>query len=34
MTAPWMYYFGRRATLEQKLEGLHRFHDDVLVPLR
>ena len=30
MTAPWMYYFGRRATLEQKLEGLHRFHDDVL----
>jgi probable F420-dependent oxidoreductase len=34
MTAPWMYYFGRRANLQQKLEGLHRFHDDVLVPLR
>ena len=34
MTAPWMYYFGRRATLEQKLEGLERFRDDVLVPLR
>ncbi|KQW47073.1 LLM class F420-dependent oxidoreductase [Nocardioides sp. Root1257] len=33
MTAPWMYYFGRRATLEQKLEGLHRFRDDVLVHL-
>src|SRR6478609_1627477 len=31
MTAPWMYYFGRRATLEQKLEGLERFRDDVLV---
>lgn len=30
MTAPWRYYFGRRATLEQKLEGLHRFRDDVL----
>lgn len=30
MTAPWMYYFGRRANLEQKLEGLHRFRDDVL----
>jgi alkanesulfonate monooxygenase SsuD/methylene tetrahydromethanopterin reductase-like flavin-dependent oxidoreductase (luciferase family) len=30
MTAPWMYYFGRRATLEQKIEGLHRFRDDVL----
>lgn len=30
MTAPWGYYFGRRATLEQKLEGLHRFRDDVL----
>ncbi|WP_345520962.1 TIGR03619 family F420-dependent LLM class oxidoreductase [Nocardioides conyzicola] len=34
MTAPWMYYFGRRATLEQKLEGLQRFHDDVVVHLR
>ncbi|MFC7496761.1 MULTISPECIES: TIGR03619 family F420-dependent LLM class oxidoreductase [unclassified Nocardioides] len=31
MTAPWMYYFGRRAALEQKLEGLQRFRDDVLV---
>lgn len=33
MTAPWMYYFGRRANLEQKLEGMHRFRDDVLVHL-
>lgn len=30
MTVPWRYYFGRSATLEQKLEGLHRFRDDVL----
>lgn len=30
MTAPWMYYFGRRANLEQKLEGMARFRDDVL----
>ena len=30
MTVPWMYYFGRRATLEQKLEGMERFRDDVL----
>ena len=34
MTAPWRYYFGRRANLEQKIEGMHRFHDDVLVHLR
>jgi hypothetical protein len=33
MTAPWRYYFGRRATLEQKLEGLERFRGDVLAPL-
>ncbi|MBZ5740307.1 LLM class flavin-dependent oxidoreductase [Nocardioides mangrovi] len=31
MTAPWRYYFGRRATLDQKLEGMQRFRDDVLV---
>lgn len=30
MTVPWMYYSGRRASLEQKIEGLHRFHDDVM----
>ncbi|MBO9523599.1 MAG: TIGR03619 family F420-dependent LLM class oxidoreductase [Nocardioidaceae bacterium] len=33
MTQPWMYYSGRRATLAQKIEGLARFRDDVLVPL-
>lgn len=30
MTMPWMYYFGFKATLEQKIEGMHRFADDVL----
>ncbi|MGN0065515.1 MAG: TIGR03619 family F420-dependent LLM class oxidoreductase [Nocardioides sp.] len=33
MTAPWMYYSGRHATLEEKLEGMERFRDDVMVPL-
>ncbi len=33
MTQPWMYYHGRRATLEQKIDGLGRFRDDVLAPL-
>jgi len=30
MTMPWLYYSGFKATLEQKIEGLHRFADDVL----
>lgn len=34
MTMPWMYYFGFKATLEQKIEGMARFRDDVLEPLR
>lgn len=33
MTMPWMYYFGAEATLEQKLEGMTRFAEDVIVPL-
>jgi hypothetical protein len=33
MTMPWLYYYGRRATLEQKLEGMERFAKDVLKPL-
>ncbi|MGO4258092.1 TIGR03619 family F420-dependent LLM class oxidoreductase [Marmoricola sp. RAF53] len=33
MTQPWMYYFGRNASLDQKLDGLERFAKDVLVPL-
>jgi len=34
MVMPWVYYHGFDATLEQKLEGLERFHDDVIAPLR
>ena len=30
MTAPWMYYVGRHASLEQKLEGMRRFRGDVM----
>ena len=33
MTMPWLYYYGRKATLEQKLEGMERFAADVLKPL-
>ena len=33
MTQPWMYYHGRRASLEQKIDGLERFAKDVLEPL-
>lgn len=33
MTVPWLYYHGRRATLEQKLESLERFRVDVVDPL-
>jgi probable F420-dependent oxidoreductase len=33
MTMPWMYYFGSDATLEQKLEGMTRFADEVITPL-
>jgi probable F420-dependent oxidoreductase len=32
-TMPWAYYFGTECSLEQKLEGLERFHADVLAPL-
>ncbi|PWN04941.1 LLM class F420-dependent oxidoreductase [Nocardioides silvaticus] len=33
MTMPWLYYFGPGASLEQKLEGIARFREDVMVPL-
>jgi probable F420-dependent oxidoreductase len=33
MTMPWLYYYGRSATLDQKLDGMQRFARDVLVPL-
>jgi len=32
-TMPWAYYHGLDATLEEKLDGIRRFADDVLVPL-
>lgn len=30
MTMPWLYYHGFDATLEQKIDGMHRFAEDVL----
>lgn len=33
MTQPWLYYHGRRTSLDQKIDGLARFADDVLKPL-
>ena len=33
MTQPWMYYHGRKASLEQKIDGMERFATDVLKPL-
>ncbi|MBF4161722.1 TIGR03619 family F420-dependent LLM class oxidoreductase [Nocardioides acrostichi] len=33
MTQPWAYYHGLDVSLEQKLDGLHRFADEVLAPL-
>jgi len=34
MTMPWMYYCGQQAPLEQKLEGIARFGEDVVRPVR
>ena len=33
MTMPWMYYAGRDATVEQKVDGMDRFANDVIRPL-
>ena len=33
MTAPWAFYTGLRSTLDQKLDGMARFAEDVLAPL-
>jgi probable F420-dependent oxidoreductase len=33
MTMPWAYYFGMDANLEQKLEGMTRFAEEVISPL-
>jgi hypothetical protein len=30
---PWAYFHGLDATLEQKLDGMQRFAQDVLAPL-
>jgi alkanesulfonate monooxygenase SsuD/methylene tetrahydromethanopterin reductase-like flavin-dependent oxidoreductase (luciferase family) len=33
MTMPWMYYCRQDAPLEQKLEGIRRFREDIIEPL-
>ncbi len=33
MTVPWRYYSGAEASLEQKIDGLRRFRDDVVAPV-
>ena len=33
MTMPWAYYYGMDANLEQKLEGMTRFAEEVITPL-
>ena len=33
MTMPWAYYYGMDADLDQKLEGMTRFADEVIAPL-
>ena len=32
-TMPWAYYHGLDCTVEQKVDGMERFAQDVLVPL-
>lgn len=32
-TMPWAYYHGLECSLEQKLDGIRRFADDILAPL-
>lgn len=33
MTMPWAYYHGLDCSLERKIDGIHRFADDVIKPL-
>ncbi|MCZ4497583.1 MAG: luciferase [Marmoricola sp.] len=33
MTMPWLFYHGYKATLDQKLDGMERFANDVIRPL-
>jgi len=30
---PWVSYFGRDATLDQKVQGLTRYYEDIVVPV-
>ena len=30
MTMPWLYYYGPDATIEQKVDGIRRFREDVI----
>ena len=30
---PWVYYHGLDATLEQKIDGMERFADDIIAAL-
>lgn len=34
MTMPWAYYYGLDCSLEQKVESVHRFAEDVIKPLQ
>jgi probable F420-dependent oxidoreductase len=34
MSQPWRYYYGRNASIDEKIDGLHRFKEDILTPLR
>ena len=33
MTMPWLYYYGPDATLDQKVDGIRRFREDIIEPL-
>ena len=33
LTMPWAFYFGFDATLDQKIEGLARYHEDIIAPV-
>ena len=34
ITAPWRFYSGNTLDLKEKLEGIRRFADDIIHPLR
>ena len=33
MTMPWLYYYGPDATLDQKVDGIRRYREDIIEPL-